>query len=405
MKRAAFFLVFLQFAMCWAFAGAEVLRGVVRNGTTRKVSAGDEVTLLQAGNGMQEVAKTTTNAKGGFSFQAPRAQLPYVISVKHQDVNYTGVATPGGPVVKVLVFDAAAHVERINIEQRMMVLQSDGDKLKVNERYTVANESAPPRTMTGQRTLVIYVPEGAAIQEAGARPRGLMTLKTAVVPLEERNRYAFTYPIRPGESEFTITYTLPYSGKLRIEPKIVGPIASVMLVAPDSMELVPADASILTRASDRQIKNVTVFVAADVSEHDNLGFEVQGSGTLARSQKEKAGQAAATPRRSPAVEPNRSAEGANAPTAAPAAHWVFLAVLFLFLAAGATYAYAVSHAAPRASAPRPEPAPAPMAAMKEEMFQLEADRLQGKISLEEYEAAKAALDRAVLHAVERAGHS
>jgi hypothetical protein len=39
--------------------------------------------------------------------------------------------------------------------------------------------------------------------------------------------------------------------------------------------------------------------------------------------------------------------------------------------------------------------------MKEEIFQLETDRLQGKISAKDYESAKAALDKTLQRAVQR----
>jgi hypothetical protein len=39
--------------------------------------------------------------------------------------------------------------------------------------------------------------------------------------------------------------------------------------------------------------------------------------------------------------------------------------------------------------------------MKEELFQLESERLQGKISKEEYDSAKAALDKTLQRAVQR----
>jgi hypothetical protein len=39
--------------------------------------------------------------------------------------------------------------------------------------------------------------------------------------------------------------------------------------------------------------------------------------------------------------------------------------------------------------------------MKEEVFQLESDRLQGKISTEEYQTAKSALDKTLQRAVQR----
>ena len=44
-------------------------------------------------------------------------------------------------------------------------------------------------------------------------------------------------------------------------------------------------------------------------------------------------------------------------------------------------------------------------AMKEELFQLEIDRAQGKISPQEYDKAKAALDETIRRAMARKGSS
>jgi hypothetical protein len=83
-------------------------------------------------------------------------------------------------------------------------------------------------------------------------------------------------------------------------------------------------------------------------------------------------------------------------------------VLTVFLVAGGVYVYTTAK-------PSPEPAVAPagkknrpamlLEAMKEEVFQLESDRLQGKISTQEYESAKAALDKTLQRAVKRQGAS
>jgi hypothetical protein len=166
-----------------------------------------------------------------------------------------------------------------------------------------------------------------------------------------------------------------------------------MVVAPDTMRLVPANDSALLPADDPQLKNVSVFVASNLAPQSNLGFEVQGSGVLGRSQ--KPGSQTPTGKAPPEARP--SGDGAavreQGRKGGGSAQWIFLIVLLLFLAAGATYVYSVHHAAPPSS-----PAPADsslLAEMKEEMFQLESDRLQGKLSPEEYEAAKAALDRAM----------
>ena len=88
-------ITLLLFA-CSLVASADTLKGVVQNSTTNKPSAGDDVTLKKIGNGMEDVAKTKTNAKGEFSFTVPAAQQPYIVWVQHQGVTYTQAGLPGG---------------------------------------------------------------------------------------------------------------------------------------------------------------------------------------------------------------------------------------------------------------------------------------------------------------------
>ena len=67
MKQVALTLLLI----CSLAAAADTLKGVVQNSTTNKPSAGDEVTLKKIGNGMEDVAKTKTNARGEFTFNVP----------------------------------------------------------------------------------------------------------------------------------------------------------------------------------------------------------------------------------------------------------------------------------------------------------------------------------------------
>jgi hypothetical protein len=292
----------------------------------------------------------------------------------------------------------------IKIQQRMIVLEGDSSKLKVNELYTVEYNPVPPNAKKPQRTLEIYLPGGAVIEQAAVRTTGNMPLKTSIVPQAEKNLYAFTYQLRPGKTQFTVTYTLPYSGQLKVVPRVTGVTAELMLVMPNSMSLAPEHDSVFARANDPMLKDVNVFVASGVTSRQNLGFEVRGAGTLARAAP-KEGQAAPQDSQ-PAEASRRRGEGGTQDQESAGrvpAQWVFLAVLFLFLAAAVTYVYSVNHAPP------PVPAsPAPdsvLTALKEEMFQLESDRLGGKLSPEEYAAAKTVLDKALRKAIERAGNS
>ena len=151
MKQVA--LTFLL--VCSLAAAADTLKGVVQNSTINKPSAGDEVTLKKIGNGMEDVAKTKTNARGEFTFNVPPAQQPYLIWVQHQGVTYTQAGLPGGVPVAVRVFDAASSIKEISILDHAIAIQTseDGGTLSGEEFYTVGNESSPPRTLAGKQTL------------------------------------------------------------------------------------------------------------------------------------------------------------------------------------------------------------------------------------------------------------
>jgi hypothetical protein len=83
--------------------------------------------------------------------------------------------------------------------------------------------------------------------------------------------------------------------------------------------------------------------------------------------------------------------------------WLFLGVLSLFLAAGGVFVYTSNQNAPAivgAAVPQ-DRSKLLMEAMKEEVFQLESDRLNGKINAQDYQTAKAALDKTLQRAVQR----
>ncbi len=416
MKRVALILILISaFSLA---ASAETIRGVVRNGTTNKPSAGDEVVLKKIASGMEEVAKTKTNSKGEFSFSVPSSQQPYLVWVKHQEVTYTKVATPGGGPAAVVVFDASADVPNITVQEQMMVMQTDppGTTLKVDSLVTLNNTSSPPRTKNGQHTFEFYLPENARVEEATAQTLGSMALKTPVVPAGEPNKYFFGYPLRPGQTQFRLSYSLPYSGKLSFSPKLTMPVDHILLVTPSSINLTPEDASVFTPKTDPQIpKNVSLFVGANLQPGARLGFQIQGTGELPR---EEAAGGGGGGQGGSQGEDTRPGGGLGVPNERPNplqnGQWLFLGVLTIFLAAGAVYVYTAKplQAAATAAAKPPKVSGGKdrsssfgssmlMEAMKEELFQLESDRLQGRITQQEYEASKAALDTTLQRAVKR----
>jgi hypothetical protein len=385
-------------------AAADTLKGVVQNSTTNKPSAGDEVTLKKIGNGMEDVAKTKTNARGEFTFNVPPAQQPYLVWVQHQGVTYTQAGLPGGVPVAVRVFDSSPNVKELSIPEHAMALQTspDGAILSGEEFYTVSNQSVPPRTLAGQRTLEFYLPEGAKISEASVQS-GKAQLKATVVPTGEKNKFAFVFPIRPGQTQFHILYTVPYSGKLEINPRSDLRTDALMVVAPDSFKFNASDSSIYQNTPNPQYKTVNFYVAKNVTAQQKVAFEISGTGEMPREPEQTASNGGGG-----RGEPAGPGGGLGVPNERPdplhSGQWLFLGVLSLFLAAGAVFVYTSNQNAPvTAGGPAmPQDRSAMlMEAMKEEVFQLESDRLNGKINAQDYQTAKAALDKTLQRAVQR----
>ena len=400
MKQAAVTLL-LVFSLA---AAADTLKGVVQNSTTNKPSVGDEVTLKKIGQGMEDVAKTKTNAKGEFSFSVPAAQQPYIVWVQHQGVTYTQAGLPGGVPVALRVFDSSENIKEITMLDHAMALQTsdDGATLNGEEIYTIGNQSSPPRTLTGKQTLEFYLPEGASIKESSVQT-GKTQLKAAVIPTGEKNKFAFVFPIRPGQTQFHIIYTAPYSGKLEIDPRSDLPTATLMVAAPDSMKFVATDSALFQTNTNPQFKGVNFFVAKNVTPKQKVAFAISGKGEMPHEQE----QAGAPGNGGGRGEPAGPGGGLGVPNERPdplhSGQWLFLGVLSLFLAAGGVFVYTSNQnvtAAADAALPQ-DRSKLLMEAMKEEVFQLESDRLNGKINPQDYQTAKAALDKTLQRAVQR----
>src|SRR5260370_27595461 len=111
------------------------------------------------------------------------------IGWKPRSLLHPAAARPGSGPAAIQVFEAAADIKAIKISEHMMMMQADAGTLKVDELYTVDNQSTPPRTKAGQRAFEIYLPDGATLQNASAQIPNGMPLKAGLAPTGEKNQY------------------------------------------------------------------------------------------------------------------------------------------------------------------------------------------------------------------------
>src|ERR1700681_2721783 len=290
-ERGASIRAALVMLLLTSFAAAQTLTGKVKNSTTGKPSAGDEVIVFKLGRGMDELGRTKTDAAGQFSLKLDDPQSPHLVRAIHQGVNYHRVALPGTTTVAIEVWDVAKRVEGIQVVVDVMRIQVAQGNILVTRDFGVRNASNPPLTQVNERNLEFYIPDGAQIigDSATATSENGTPLKSTPVPDREKNRYSFVFPLRPGFTHFEVAYQLPYSGSVNLDPKPIYPLQNFVVIVPKAMQFRAAAGSTGFKSMNYPNQpDASVRMAANTRSGQNLAFSISGEGTR------KTGQQSAT---------------------------------------------------------------------------------------------------------------
>lgn len=192
--------------------------GTVRNGTTGEIVRDVQVTLSRFERVGPESVDiiVTADAEGRFTFDGLDASDGFVFaaSVRYQRVLYsTGMirlSQEAEQDVEIVVYESTADDSTITMSARGIVvsaIDTDAGIVTITDLSVVANGSS--RTFIGDddgRTVRFHVP-GNAIQ---VTPRGGFDFTNAMI----EDATVFTVaPLRPGDVDATLEYTLPYAGR------------------------------------------------------------------------------------------------------------------------------------------------------------------------------------------------
>jgi hypothetical protein len=329
----------------------------------------------------------------------------------------------------------APKVQGVFIEADVVQFEAENGQLTVNERYFVHNNSTPPTTQWSTKSFEIILPADAIVDGAQAqRPTGLpTTLK--LDPDGPKGHYAFNFPIQPDDgdkdTQFLIAYHLPYSsGKYTFTTQVTMPADNVGVLLPKAMTFAPGSGA--NFKSVPEDPNVQTFVQKSAVPGKPIEFTISGTGSMPREQQGAPQQASGMPGQEaggPAAAGPSSTPGGGigAPIDTPDPlskyKWWILGALAILLAAGAAFflrkpaGYVPSGAAAVASAAAssvasPAYAGTPLTssasksssllnALKEELFAIESEKINGAISPEEYASVKSALEIVLKRALKR----
>ena len=294
-KLAQSALLAVMFALALASAAAQTLTGTVTNGTTGKPAVGDEVIIINLANGMDVGGTTKADSAGKFSFKIT-VPGPHLIRAVHQGVNYHQMAPPGVNTADVQVYDVATKVTDLSVTADVIRFQADSGTMQGIRLFVVNNTSSPPKTQMNDHNFEFYLPAGAKVEQVQARAPNGQPISADAVPdpekTSDKNRYAINFPLRPGETQFQVEFTLPYSGEIKIDPKPLYSAQHLVVVLPKTMQFKAANPSSYQSMPDPTQADSNVEVAQQTKPGQPLGFTLKGTGVITESPGETASGAA-----------------------------------------------------------------------------------------------------------------
>jgi hypothetical protein len=410
-----------------AAAFGDTVTGTVTNATTGKPAAGVTVTLVDPMGGMAEVGTAKSDAKGQFTVDAPAARGPRLVRAERSGVNYFKMITPGTSSIDLSVYDAASSVQGIKGSADVLRMQTQGSNLQAVEMFAVSNDSNPPRTLAAPATFEFALPDGAAIDAAHAQAPNGQPITVEAKPTGQKNHYAFSFALKPGESRLQVDYHLPYNGQASFTPQLSLPFEHFVVLVPASMSFTAKDPKQFQAMANQPGSNVQVSLQAQAGS--DLSYSIAGNGVFPEETDSQDASAAPPPAANGRAATSGPGGGLGRPEDGPDGlakfRWYILAALVAVLVGGGIWTHertlqeapelaaATSVAtagvipganpAPVASMPAAAAAPSNLllTALKEEIFALEVEHQQGKLPQAEYDKARAALEQTLQRALAR----
>jgi hypothetical protein len=216
--------------------------GTVINKTTGQPQSGATVALNKLGQGgIEMVDQAKSDAQGKFSInQEVSGPTPYLIRTAYDGVTYNHMLPPGSPTtgLSVEVYNASRQPGSAKVSKHMVLFEPSGGQMEINETYLFDNNGATAWNDPGAGTLHFFLPLAAGgqakveVTAPGGMPIGAPMAKTAKAEI-----YEVDYPIKPGETRFDLTYSVPYTEGQPYEGKIVTQDDNTYLIAPNGVTM------------------------------------------------------------------------------------------------------------------------------------------------------------------------
>jgi hypothetical protein len=114
--------------------------------------------------------------------------------------------------VDVEVFEPTDKPGAFAVTVHAIIVQPNGSDLSVTEEYNISNKTQPPLAYSrADGSFIFSLPQGAELGSVSAVGSSGMPVVQSPIDMGQ-NQHAIAFPFRPGDSQVSLTYKLPYPG-------------------------------------------------------------------------------------------------------------------------------------------------------------------------------------------------
>ena len=161
----------------------------------------------------------------------------------------------------------------------MVILEPSGGELRVHDGYQFLNDSSPPVTYSSEEgTLRFHLPaEAGGEVEVSGRGPARMPLPSTALPAGEPGLYKVDFPLKPGDNQLDLSYTVPYGDGTEFTLRSTYPGSVTRVGAPQGVDV---SGSGVTPLGQEPTTKASLFLISDEPE---VTMTITGEGRLTRS--------------------------------------------------------------------------------------------------------------------------
>lgn len=217
------------------------ITGTVVNGTTGKPQAGVSINLVQPSQtGMQQLGTATSAGDGTFSFDAnPSGPSPVLFQSTYQTVVYSTLLQPNQPQkgVQILVYDSSAKRDAVVVDRHGILLEPSDKIVQVREFVFLNNTGKTSYADAANGTYRFVIPKEAEKLNVAITPPSSMPVTRPAEKTADAKIRKISFPIRPGQTQIEIEYTVPLTDPLMFSGEILHKEGETRLIVPRGLAL------------------------------------------------------------------------------------------------------------------------------------------------------------------------